>query len=217
MMRLHHAWQSRSGRSLWLLHEIGLEFELVVHSFDKSLYHPDYLRLNPAGRVPALEDGDLVLFETGAICEYLCETYAPDLWRGPGHGERVDWLQWLHFSETVAQHLASLTQQHIVLREDWMRSPTLMKLERMRLERTLGAVEAQLAGQEYILPSGFCGVDTSMGYGVNAAELFTDVSAFPNLSAYLKRLRARPAFAKTLIPAGARPIYAKPFYATPDA
>lgn len=216
MRRLHHAWQSRSARSLWLLHEIGLEFELVVHSFDKSLYDPAYLRLNPAGRVPALEDGDLVMFETGAICEYLCETYAPDLWRGPGHADRVAWLQWLHFSETVAQHLASLTQQHIVLREDWMRSPTLMKLERMRLERTLGAVEAQLTGQDYILPSGFSGVDTSMGYGISAAELFTDITVFPNLCAYLQRIRARPAFAKTLIPEGARPIYTKSFYPTPD-
>ena len=80
MIRLHHC-PLRRGRSatLWLLEEMGLEFEIVAHSiFDGSLRDPAFLALSPAGRVPALGDRrDVVLFESGAITEYLCEAPGP--------------------------------------------------------------------------------------------------------------------------------------------
>ena len=105
MIRLHHAPQTRSMRSLWLMHELGVEFEVVEHAFGKNLRSEAYLALNPAGRVPALEiDGD-VMFETGAITEYLCERFPEaGLGRAPGSAERRDWLVWVHFSETISQH-----------------------------------------------------------------------------------------------------------------
>ncbi|MDN5788143.1 glutathione S-transferase N-terminal domain-containing protein, partial [Pseudorhodobacter sp.] len=66
MIRLHHVAQARSFRTLWLLHEIGAEFELVTHRFDKSLRDPAFLALSPAGRIPALEIDGATLFESGA-------------------------------------------------------------------------------------------------------------------------------------------------------
>jgi glutathione S-transferase len=217
MRRLHHGWESRSTRSLALLYEMGLDFELVVHSFRKPLYNNDYRQLSPAGRVPALEDGDLTIFETGAICEYLVATY-PDsgLGRPVGDPEHWQFVQYLHFAETIGQHLATLTQHHVVLREDWMRSPTVMKYETMRLGRTLGVLEEALNGQDYMLASGFSAIDTSIGYSVYGSARFLHFDALPNVAAYLERLLARPAFQKALPPDGAERLYLKEFYELPN-
>ena len=147
MIVLHHCPETRSARVLWLLHELGVPFEMVVHPFDKALRAPDFLALSPAGRVPAIEIDGQVLFESGAILEYLCERFpGPGLGRAPGHPERAEWLVWVHFAETISQHSAALTQGHIVLREDWMRSPTVLRLEARRLEKCFAALEGRLAG-----------------------------------------------------------------------
>ena len=135
MIRLHHFPQTRSMRSLWLLHEIGAPFDLVIQPFDKTMRSAVYLAINPTGRVPALEIDDLVLYESGAIAEYLCERFPQaGLGRDPGHAERAAWLNWIHFAETISQHTAALTQQHVALYDDAMRSPIIMQLEAKRLE-----------------------------------------------------------------------------------
>ena len=104
---------------------------------------------------------------TGRDARGRSETRAQGLWRAPGHAERRSWLEWLHYAETIGQHMAQLTQQHIVLREDWMRSPTVMKLEAMRLARVLAAVGAAADRNGWLLPSGFSAVDVAIGYGVH--------------------------------------------------
>ena len=210
MIRLHHCHQSRSMRSLWLLHEIGVEFELQVYPFDKTLREEPYRSLNPAGRVPTLEIDGLVITESGAIAEYLCERF-PDagLGRDPGHGERGAWLNWIHFAETISQHCAALTQQHVALREDHMRSPIIMQLEAKRLAKTLGTVEAGLHG-DYLL-SDFSGADIGVGQAVYMAGHFVELGQFPRLSGWFARLQARDAYQKALpeVPQ----LYARGFYA----
>ena len=213
---LHHAEDARSVRTYWLLGEIGVPFEVVTHPFDKSLRSPDYLARHPLGRVPCLEDGSDCLIESGAICEWLCETRAPHLWRAPGTPERADWLQWLHYAETVGQQLANLTQQHIVIREDRDRSPLLMSLEARRLGKALGVLDAALGDHEWILPGGFSGVDTAIGYSVDVARRFHSLDPFPALAAYHARCQARPAFQAAQPKPGARRIYARDFYPPPD-
>jgi glutathione S-transferase len=94
----------------------GVEFEVVEWPFDRTLRSPEYLALNPAGRVPALELDGRTIWETGAITEVLCERFPETgMGRAPGDPERIDWLIWVHFAETLSQHIATLTQQHIVL------------------------------------------------------------------------------------------------------
>ncbi|ARE38579.1 Glutathione S-transferase [Rhodovulum sp. P5] len=218
MIRLHHCAQARSFRTLWLMHEMGLDFEFVHHSFfDKSLRHPEFLALSPAGRVPALEIDGRVLFESGAITEYLVET-RPDcgLGRFPGDEDRADWLEWLHFAETMGQHIASLTQQHIALREDWMRSPTVMRLEAKRLEKVLEVVDRVVERHDWLLPSGFSAVDTNVGYGVMVARRFVPADLLPAVDAYFGRLQARAGFQRALAEDGPAEIYARDFYEAPD-
>jgi len=198
-------------RSLWLLHELDVPFDLVVHEFGSELRSEGYLRKHPLGRVPCLEVGPRVLFETGAITEFLCETVGQSLWRAPGHPERMDWLQWLHYAETVAVHGAALTQQHIVIYEDKDRSPLLMKLEARRLEKALEVLDVHLAGREYLLDT-FSAVDISVGYSVYVAQHFADLSQFSALSDWFGRLQNCQAYQTSLPPAGATIIYRRAFY-----
>jgi glutathione S-transferase len=174
MIRLHHCSQSRSMRVLWLLNELGVPFEAITHPFDKSLRDPAYLRLSPAGRVPALEIDGMTMFESGAMMEYLCERFPEaGLGRLPGGPERAEWLTWLHFAETISQHVAALTQQHIMLYDDAMRSPIVMKLEAARLKKCHAAVEARLSGpggnRDYLLSSGFSAADIAVGQAIYMA------------------------------------------------
>ncbi len=209
MIRLHHCPQTRSMRSLWLLYELGVEFELQAYPFDKTLRQEPYRSLNPTGRVPTLEIDGAVLTESGAIAQYLCERFpAAGLGRDPGDAERIAWLNWLHFAETVSQHTAALTQQHVALYEDHMRSPIVMQLEAKRLAKTLRTVEATLEG-DYLL-SRFSAADVGVGQAVYMATHFVTLDDLPKVSAWSARLCAREAFRRAL-PEGPG-LYAKDFY-----
>ncbi|GFE65784.1 glutathione S-transferase family protein [Litoreibacter roseus] len=216
MIRLHHAHQTRSMRTLWLLEELGVEYELVVHPFGKNLRSSDYLRLNPSGRVPALEIDEGCMFETAAITGYLCELF-PDtaLGRAPGDPERRDWLVWVSFAETISQHTAALTQQHIALYEDEMRSPIVMKLEAARLGKCYAALEGRLQGREYLLDGGFSAADISCGQAVYMSRHFARTDPFPAVEAWYGRITDRPAFKASLPPRNER-LYPREFYPVPE-
>lgn len=216
---LHHCPQTRSMRTLWLLHELEVPFQLIVHPFDKSLRQPEYLSLSPAGRVPALEIEGERMFETGAIAQYLCERFSPSrLGRATSDPDRMAWLVWMHFAETLTVHAAALTQQHIVLREDWMRSPTIMKLEAARAAKCYDAIEARLStpveDRDFLLTSGFSAADIGVGQAVYLSQFFVPVGAWPALSAWYARLTARPAFQASL-PREGEALMAQDHYPVP--
>lgn len=185
-------------RSVWLLEELGLDYSLHELEFSMaSLRSPEYLAISPLGRVPCLVDGDVTLIESGAITQYLCETYDDGtLHRGPGHPERWAWLQWVHYAETIAVHGASLVQQTVFIRpED--RSEVVRKLETRRLEKALEVVGREVAERDWLLPSGFSAADVSVGYSVHLARQFTDLEAIPGVADYYGRLKAREAFRRS--------------------
>ena len=199
MITLYHVKNARSARTLWLLNELGLQFDVVEMAFSmEALRTPEYLAISPLGRVPCLVDGDLTIFESGAICQYLCENYDDDdrLHRPPGHLERVEWLQWLHYAETIAVHCAALIQQRVFISTE-NRSPVVIKLESKRLEKSLEVLDTHLAGRDYLLKSGFSAVDTAVGYSVRLGYQLHDVPSLPNLASYYERCRKRESFIKT--------------------
>ncbi|GAB4289382.1 MAG: glutathione S-transferase family protein [Roseovarius sp.] len=221
MIRLHHVPQTRSMRVLWLLHELGVPFELCRHPFDRTLRQPDFLALSPAGRVPALEIDGATMFESGAMVEYLCERFPEaGLGRAPGAAERMAWLIWVHFAETVSQHVANLTQQHIVLREDAMRSPVLMRLEAARLGKCYAAIEARLSeppeGRPHLLSGGFSACDICVGQAVFMGRHFARLDGFPRTAAWYARITARPGFRASLPAPGEPRLYARDFYPPRD-
>ncbi len=215
MITLHHCPQTRSMRTLWLLHELGIPFEVRSYPFDKTLRGSDFLSRSPAGRVPALEIDGERMFESGAITEYLCERFSPNrLGRAPGGPERMTWLVWVHFAETLSQHTAALTQQHVALYQDHMRSPIVMKLEAARLTKCYAAIEAQLStpdeNHSYLLSSGFSAADVSVGQAVYMARHFARTDDFPALSEWYLRVSERSGFQASLPTHDG--IYAQDFY-----
>ena len=187
-----------------------------IHTFDRSLRDPAFLSLSPAGRVPALEIEGERMFESGAIIQYLCERHSPDrLGRSPRSPDRMAWLVWVHFAETLSQHVAALTQQHIVLREDAMRSPIVMKLEQARVLKCYDALEARLStpveNRDYLLTAGFSAADVAVGQAVYMAQHFATLDNHPSVADWYERITERPAFEKSL-PEGER-LYEQPFYA----
>lgn len=215
MITLHHCPQTRSMRTLWLLNELDVEFQVMLHAFDKTLRDPEYLSLSPAGRVPALEIEGERMFETGAITQYLCEKFSPDrMGRSVGSPDRMAWLVWVHFAETLSQHTAALTQQHVALREDHMRSPIVMKLEAARVAKCYDAIEARLStpveNRDYMLTSGFSAADISVGQAVYMSRFFVKLDAHPAVADWYARITERESFLRAL-PQGDG-IYKQDFY-----
>lgn len=216
MIHLHHAPGSRSFRVLWLLEELGLDYGLSAYDFtDGSLRQPAFLARSPAGKVPALEIGDEVIFESGAIVQLLTERHGR-LAPPPGDAERVAFLEWLHFAETQAICLQNLNIQHRFLRPESARSVPLLKLETKRLAVTARALEDRLARQAHLLASGFSAADCMFGFNVRALTHFLPAADYPAIGAWWARMRARPACARALDREGGG-MFEKEFYEVPDA
>ncbi|MBX7201289.1 MAG: glutathione S-transferase family protein [Rhodospirillaceae bacterium] len=201
-LKLYHAPETRSMRSLWLLHELGVPFELITMPFEHTyLRTPEYRKIHPLGRVPALVDGDMTLLESGAIAEYLCERYDPGhrMGRPLGHPERYAFLQWIHFAETVIIPCQNMVQQYVFTPAEH-RAEMVLYFETRRLGKCLDMIEKQLGAGEYLLPSGFSAADVGVGFSVYFAGAFVSFAGHPKVAAYRDRLMARPAFQRALPP-----------------
>lgn len=218
MITLHHVAAARSFRTLWLLEELELPYEVKHYRItDGSLRDPEFLAISPAGRVPVLEVDGKVIFESQAITQYLCES-RPLSGLAPKQDEsdRIDYLQWLAFAETQASIIASLNLQMVFLRPPAKPSVVVLKLEVARLKATLRPLEALLGTQDWLLESGFSAADTMLGYNLFAVPYFVDLTDYPNIRAYMDRMEDRPAFQRARANDGEQEFYSKPFYAPED-
>jgi len=197
-MKLHHAPNTRSVRIVWLLEELGLDYEIAFHKLGApEMRGPDYKKVHPLGRVPALEDGSATLFESGAIVEYLLARYGegrlkPDV----AAPEFADYLQWLHFAEGMLMPPVNIIIVETVLLPPERRNDVNVDRATKLLSRMLAAVDEGLAGKNY-LAGAFSGADIMTGHAcIVANRLGGDVSDKPNVAAYIERLQARPALQK---------------------
>jgi glutathione S-transferase len=197
MIKLYHAPRTRSIRVLWLLEELDLPRELMTIEYQPPA--TPFAQRTPSGKFPTLEDGETVMFESGAIVEYLLERYGQGR-LGPRAGEpgRGVFLQWLHFAEATLLPPLIEILRHTLLKPEAERIPAVVADAKVRAAVTLGVLERALQDREYLLGADFSAADVMMGYGVQWAAVLGLLGDSPNLRAYHERLSSRPALQKAL-------------------
>jgi glutathione S-transferase len=199
MLKLWYAPRTRAVRVVWLLEELGLPYVLERVEFAPTA-DAFFIQKTPLGKLPVLEDGEVLMCESGAILEYVLERYGEGRLAPPvGSPARAAFLQWLHFAESTAfpplGNVVWLTRY----REDSARFAELVDAQRARAASGFEFVEQQLGGKAWLLGDVFTAADIMMGFTLVAARLLGVLDQrFPALLAYQERLSARPALQRTL-------------------
>ncbi|MRW93395.1 glutathione S-transferase [Duganella sp. FT80W] len=213
MIVVHHLNNSRSQRVLWLLEELGLEYEIVRYQRDpKTMLAPPELKaIHPLGKSPVITDGEAVVAESGAIVEYLIETYGNGRLIPPaGSEERRRWRYFLHYAEGSA--MAPLLMKLIFDRVESGPAPFFVKpIARGIAQKVKGSyiqpqisthldyLEAELGKSAWFAGSEFTAADIQMSFPLEAAAARAGLNdSRPKLMAFLKRIHARPAFQRAL-------------------
>lgn len=213
MLTLHHLENSRSQRVLWLLEELGVDYELRRYKRDpKSSLAPRELEnVHPLGKSPVITDDGLTIAESGAIIEYLVGKYDDGkLLPPPGTAERLAYTYWLHYAEGTFMPLMIISL--ILGRIETAPMPFFVKpvargiagkvrdsyLDR-NVQRNLAFMESTLSASQWFCGDRMTAADIQMSFPVEAAEVRTSLAEIhPLLHAFLARIRARPAYQRAL-------------------
>lgn len=213
MITVHHLENSRSQRILWFLEELGLDYEIKHYKRHPktSLAPPELKQVHPLGKSPVITDGDLVIAETGAIIEYLVDTYADHQWRPQrGTPERNDYNYWIHAAEgsympflVMKLVFGKLTQAPVPFLVRPITKSINAQVSKQFLDPNIKAgldhLEATLEGQDWILGDAPSAADIMMCFPVEGAAVRANLNdQYPNISAYHQRFRARPAYQRGL-------------------
>jgi len=198
MLILHHAPNSRAGRIVWLLEELGLDYQLNRMDFHpKDLKSDEHRARHPLGRVPVLEDGDVMLYESGAIVEYIIARHSDGALKPAVDSPLFpEYLQWFHYCEgMVMPPVNIIVVQTILLPPERRNEETLGQAQRL-LAKAVPPVDEALAGRDYLIGD-FSGADIMLGHALYMSRRLGAVSEdLTNLNAYIDRIEARPAFQK---------------------
>jgi glutathione S-transferase len=213
MIIVHHLNNSRSQRVLWLLEELGLEYEIRRYQRDpKTMLAPPSLRaVHPLGKSPVITDGALTLAESGAIIEYLVDRYGDGrLAPATGTPERLRYTYWLHYAEGSA--MPPLLLKLVFDRIETAPMPFFARpIARAIASRTkssfiepqialhLAYQESELAQHRWFASNEFSAADIQMSFPIEAAAARAGLDASrPKLAAFLDRIHARPAYQRAI-------------------
>jgi glutathione S-transferase len=198
LIKVHHLNNSRSQRVLWLLDEIGLDYEVIRYQRDaKTMLAPASLRrIHPLGKSPIIEDGPVRLAETGAIVDYLVARYGKGL--APAQGDESTWRYryWLHYAE--GSLMPPLLLKLVVNRLGPLGLPARRYVDgQIRLH--LDYLEKELDRGPWFVGSEFSAADIMMSFPLEAANSRGGLNASrPNLMSFLARIHARPSYQRAL-------------------
>ena len=196
MITLYGDLRSRAHRVAWMLKELALPFEHVpTHFLDGSTRTPEYLRINPNGRVPALQDGDLLLFESLAINLYLARRYGGPLAPADLREESLA-MQWTIWVLTEIEKPLLLTAANLFLFAENERSAEEVTAITRKLGRPFKVLDAHLRERPYLLGDRFTVADLNVTSVMTLAPLSDmDLGGWPALNAWLMQCLERPAAA----------------------
>jgi len=197
-LEVHHLNNSRSQRVLWLLEELELPYELVRYQRDSvtNLAPATLSAIHPLGKSPVLRDDGQVVIESGAIIEYIVRKYgkgrlAPD----PSKPEWVTYLQLMHYAEGSAM-LPIMLRLYLSRLGD--AAKPLEPRVTSEIENHMGFLDAELQGRDWFAGKEFSAADIQLSFVIQAARLLHGLDKFPNLSRFLDRIHARPAYKRAL-------------------
>ena len=198
MLKLHHAPNSRAGRIVWLLEELGLPYELNAMKFHPSdLKSDEHRARHPLGRVPVLDDGDVSIYESGAIVEYIVARHTDGALKPAVDDDRYpEFLQWFHYCEGMLMPpVNTIVVQTVLLPPERQNKEALAQAQKL-LSRAVLPLDEALAGREYIVGD-FSAADIMIGHACFMARRLGCVGEeLENLNAYINRIEQRPAFQK---------------------
>lgn len=182
---------SRGRIVRWMLEELGVPYETKVVAYD-AMQSPDYLAVNPMGKVPAIRHGDTVVTECAAICTYLADAF-PDAKLAPPVGDKArgDYYRWLFFA-------AGPIEQAVTNRAAGFVAPP--ERERMlgygSYDRVMSALDQKLSATPYVTGDTFSAADVYLGAHVGWGLMYGTVKKRPSFEAYFDRLKSRPAYVR---------------------
>ena len=196
MLKVHFAPNSRAGRIIWLLEELKLPYEVNRMDFHpKELKSDEHRSRHPLGRIPVLDDGDVRIYESGAIVEYVLERHKngnlkPDV----SSNTYPNYLQWFHYCEgMVMPPINTIVVQTILLPED-RRDETVLNQAKKLLSKSLEPVNKELEGREYLIGD-FSAADIMLGHACFMSNRLGCVSEeMLNMKSYVDNINKRPAF-----------------------
>ena len=189
-LTLYHAAPSRSSIVHWMLEEVGEPYDIQLVSFKKGENRlPNYLTVNPMGKVPALRHRDVVITEAAAICTYLADEFPRAKLNVPvGNPKRGTYLKWLFFGPSCVE---PAIMERAYPRKD---TPPRAALGFGEFETVVDVLaKAAAAARPYLLGEQFTAADVVIGSGLRWGTMFKLLPERSEFTAYLKRLEERPA------------------------
>jgi glutathione S-transferase len=197
MIIVHHLLHSRSTRILWLLEEMGVPYDMVTYPRDPKTMRagPELRRIHPLGKAPVIEDDGRVIGESGAILEYLIETYGDGRFApAPGSADRAAYLEWMHFAESSA--MLGVIFRMIAGRGALPPAATAYADESIAL--AMAAIEQALQTRDFLVGGDLTGADIQVQYVTETAAALGLIGDRPAIRAWHDRLTARPAYLRAL-------------------
>jgi len=196
MLKLHFAPNSRAGRIVWLLEELGLPYDINKMAFHpKDLKSDEHRARHPLGRVPVLEDDGVSIYESGAIVEYVFAKHTDGgLKPSVDAPEFPTYLQWFHYCEgMVMPPVNTIIVQTVLLPPERQNKEALEQAQRL-LTKALQPIDDALEGKDYLIGD-FSGADIMLGHAIFMSNRLGCVSEeMQNIKGYVERIQARPAF-----------------------
>ena len=196
MIKLYHVPRTRGKRVIWLLEELELPYTVEMLNFNPEFKNsPEWLRKNPVGKVPAMEDGDFTMFESGAMVQYILDRYGKGrLQPEPGTEDHARYLQWSWFAEsTFARPIGEIVNHRRAIPKE-SQSDIAIKEMQNRAHICMAALEQHLRTNTYLLGETFTAADIMMGYSLDICYELAPTDEYKVVNTYWQRLQTRPGY-----------------------
>lgn len=193
MIKLYGNAPTRVLRVHWLLNALGLEYEEIpVNLMTGEHLKPEFLKINPAGKVPVLVDGDTVITESSAIQLYLAEKFPQAGLIPKSLKERGEMYQWIFFLVTEIEAPLWRIARNTAIYPEAERQPEDVKIAARECQAMLAILEKYMQGRQYLVGEQISVADMNAAYMLDWANEAKMLGECPTLKAYLERLYARP-------------------------